>query len=775
MKMRIRSTLKNSARGRLILRSTAGLMLGAALGICIFFYGNIGNTTKTAASITTDRPLTPRKDTQAPKAPGFIMIQPRGSSIGFSWINQADRKDNTAEGILILRRKGLTEVIQPVEMLETASALDLQEIEGWQIIYNGKTINTYQDKEPANGSYTYLIYSRNKSGKFTDPLAASRLFIINGKDIRETFNASTTLSALWVAPGCSITTDTGSSIRFTEHSAITIYGNFELGGTLVNDGAACTFGSGASFIYNIKDERKAAIPVANWQKGSRCIIKRTGRKAPEGLDQTFANFTWDCNQQNTDIYLPGNLTVNETVDIKQTGTGGHTLYISGINTFNGDVLISERANIMVRNRSQIFLSGTTAQSIKGNISFEHVVFDNTEGFDLYGNFSIRKTVSLKNGAVNLPKQTVFSINNHATIKRSKGSLHGQPLFTGGYDLHYQAPLTTGDEVAPDEQALRNLTVDLEGEILLEHDLNINNTLALKRGKIITGEHVVKIKNNWAGSIKEHSAAGYVAGRLVRAVNGKSTYDFPVGTKAYYELATVDLVRTEGVREIEAQFIASKPDKKDLPDDVRLNGTAINDFLDNGYWKIIPDQELTGGHYQLTLHQTGQKNKATNERCYGVVKKDHNNYKWHFEGKHSMKLQREDHGVVTAARQKLKELGDFAIAYTPISLLLYQSSFTAMLRQQAFTDLVWKTSIENNYVSLIAERSTDSIHFEAIGALTEQTEKGSTLEFTFQDKTPLSGVSYYRIKQTEANGKISYSQVCSIVNQMNVNVSADTER
>lgn len=774
MKMKIKSTLKNSARGRLMLGSTAGLMLGAVLGICIFFYGNIGNTTKTAASNTTEPRVTPRKETGSPKAPGFITIQLNGSSIGLNWTNQVDQKDHAAAGTLILRRKGLTEVVQPVDMLEAEPALNLKELEGWQIVYNGKTIGSFQEKEPAIGNCTYLIYSRNKYGKFTDPDKAARVFIINNKDLRETFPASTTLSALWVAPGCSFITDPSSSVRFTEKSTATINGSFELGGSLINDGAEWTFGSNASFIYNAPEDAKAVIPVASWHNTSRCIIKSTGRKAPEGMEQLFANLIWDCNSQTTEIYLPGNMTVGQTLEIKQTGTSGHSLLMGGIYTLKGDVLIQKKANVVMRNKSQIVFCGRSAQEIKGHISFEHVVFDNPAGFNLSGNFVVRKTISLNNGAINLPKETVLSLHNQSVIKRSRGVFQGQPVFAGTYDLYYTAPVTTGHEIAPDRAAIRNLVVEVEGYLELNQDLTVNNILELKKGKIVTGNHLIHIKNNWPGSLKNYSSNAYIAGRLTRAVNGKSTYDFPVGTKEYYELATVDLVKTEGVREMEAQFIATTPDKKDLPDDVRLNGTTVDEFLDYGYWTITPDQPITAGHYHLTLHQTGQKNKATNPRCYGVVKKDDNYPKWHFEGKHSMKLQSEKNGVVTAARQKLKGLGDFGIAFTPISLLLYQSSFTAMLCHQEYTELVWRTSIENSYVSLIAERSADAIHFERLGELTEQPEKGSTIEYKLQDKAPLPGVSYYRIKQTEANGKISYSQVSTINNPTPVNASADAQ-
>lgn len=74
---------------------------------------------------------------------------------------------------------------------------------------------------------------------------------------------------------------------------------------------------------------------------------------------------------------------------------------------------------------------------------------------------------------------------------------------------------------------------------------------------------------------------------------------------------------------------------------------------------------------------------------------------------------------------------------------------------------WSTSAEINNHYFTVERSSDVRNWEAIG-----TEKGAgnsnqILEYDFWDKKPLNGISYYRLKQTDFDGKFSYSDVASV--------------
>ncbi|MEI9957113.1 MAG: T9SS type A sorting domain-containing protein [Ferruginibacter sp.] len=75
-------------------------------------------------------------------------------------------------------------------------------------------------------------------------------------------------------------------------------------------------------------------------------------------------------------------------------------------------------------------------------------------------------------------------------------------------------------------------------------------------------------------------------------------------------------------------------------------------------------------------------------------------------------------------------------------------------------LNWKTVNEINGNYFDVERSTDGITFTKIGAV-NAANNTNTQTYPFTDNAPLQGISYYRIKQVDKDGKYSYSATIAI--------------
>lgn len=71
---------------------------------------------------------------------------------------------------------------------------------------------------------------------------------------------------------------------------------------------------------------------------------------------------------------------------------------------------------------------------------------------------------------------------------------------------------------------------------------------------------------------------------------------------------------------------------------------------------------------------------------------------------------------------------------------------------------WTTSSEINNDYFTIERSEDGKSFEPIGIVSGAGNSSISLDYFFIDDTPLNGVSYYRLKQTDFDGKFSYSKI-----------------
>ncbi len=73
------------------------------------------------------------------------------------------------------------------------------------------------------------------------------------------------------------------------------------------------------------------------------------------------------------------------------------------------------------------------------------------------------------------------------------------------------------------------------------------------------------------------------------------------------------------------------------------------------------------------------------------------------------------------------------------------------------NLKWSTATETDNDYFTIERSGNGIYFEQIAKVQGAGNSSTTLHYEFTDRAPLSGPDYYRLKQTDYNGKYEYSK------------------
>ncbi|HUC81744.1 MAG TPA: hypothetical protein VMR70_12565, partial [Flavisolibacter sp.] len=104
-------------------------------------------------------------------------------------------------------------------------------------------------------------------------------------------------------------------------------------------------------------------------------------------------------------------------------------------------------------------------------------------------------------------------------------------------------------------------------------------------------------------------------------------------------------------------------------------------------------------------------------------------------------------------------GSYQLRFANSSLVLplTLTAFTAT-RQGQGSLLTWKVSAEENVQFYTVERSSDGRQFTTVGSLPSPGNTTQERSYRLPDATPLKGANYYRLKITEAGGKISYSPV-----------------
>jgi hypothetical protein len=76
-------------------------------------------------------------------------------------------------------------------------------------------------------------------------------------------------------------------------------------------------------------------------------------------------------------------------------------------------------------------------------------------------------------------------------------------------------------------------------------------------------------------------------------------------------------------------------------------------------------------------------------------------------------------------------------------------------------LYWQTASEKNNKGFDIERSVDAKTWGKIGGVKGQGESNIIIDYSFEDKYPLSILTYYRLKQVDFDGKESYSNIESV--------------
>jgi hypothetical protein len=93
---------------------------------------------------------------------------------------------------------------------------------------------------------------------------------------------------------------------------------------------------------------------------------------------------------------------------------------------------------------------------------------------------------------------------------------------------------------------------------------------------------------------------------------------------------------------------------------------------------------------------------------------------------------------------------------PIELL----EFTAN-KNNSVVDLKWVTSAEINNDYFTIDKTTNGTEFETVTVVKGAGNSSNTLNYSTVDNNPYQGISYYRLKQTDFDGKFTYSKLVAV--------------
>lgn len=105
------------------------------------------------------------------------------------------------------------------------------------------------------------------------------------------------------------------------------------------------------------------------------------------------------------------------------------------------------------------------------------------------------------------------------------------------------------------------------------------------------------------------------------------------------------------------------------------------------------------------------------------------------------------------------LGTINSGITPLPVELI--NFSAGVIDNRYVELIWQTYSEVNNDYFTIERSKDLENWEPISVLGGAGNSNSVLDYVDIDSNPFTGISYYRLRQTDFNQQFTFSEIKTI--------------
>lgn len=348
------------------------------------------------------------------------------------------------------------------------------------------------------------------------------------------------------------------------------------------------------------------------------------------------------------------------------------------------------------------------------------------------------------------------------------------LGSSAYDNAYGLVLngTSAQTISPAGYNVSNITINNSNGVTVEgSDLKIDGILTLTDGVITTGTNKIVTTATPTGAIVGGSNTSYINGNLRRYIaSSTGTYSFPIGsgtgTLNYHNIDLINNLLT-GVNYIDAS-VGDMPvgNYNDLM--VVQNTTPLIEVFDKE-WQLTPNSQPTGGTYGINLSLNGVSGGFMSDDNFTIMKRDDNSTSWADWDTHESTTTIPNGGdpgrtIASGFGQKIGftsfskfGFGGSGGGALPIELVSFDGD---VVGQSVLLEWVVASQVNNDYFTI--ERSLDCENWEKISKIPGAGNVNTLMTYKIYDENPYNGISYYRLSQTDYDGKFEVFSPISMI-------------
>ncbi|HEX6181435.1 MAG TPA: T9SS type A sorting domain-containing protein [Chitinophagaceae bacterium] len=265
---------------------------------------------------------------------------------------------------------------------------------------------------------------------------------------------------------------------------------------------------------------------------------------------------------------------------------------------------------------------------------------------------------------------------------------------------------------------------------------------------------------------------WVNGTLRRFVSPSTVnvYTFPVGGASRANIAGLDNLNAQPLNNltyIDASF-GPKPGT-DAGLIVTENGTPYLSVNSGGVWYLVPDAAPSSGRFDLLLRFNGFTGLQDNRFAILIRPVASSNAAdWAVPSGSSLNPNGGAGRMVAdgySRRNNIASLAQFGIGEMSAALPVTLVDFTANRLTALKVKLQWETATEQNNKGFEIERRLENENtFVTLGFIGSKAMDGNSsgrLQYNMVDPNGYGGISYYRLKQLDRDGRSAYSLIKAV--------------